>query len=556
MVRGILFEYVPYDFPSHVSRLTREETRSGKVCLLTFLTIRELRRMDDYKKNVIEMVREHIFLWNPVHRDYKNKEQRKQAWEDIDKKIQPPTGSGQVFVANPTNFTADYTQTLELNCNIKTLMHAVSQVFVLQIDREESGSLVPIATVTPAGVSINSHNKDGRYTASGDVSQLRNGPYLNISISQPNKNDSGHYVCVASITDKTSTLAKLTYDLNIQEEGLSEDEIRALVLTVAGKIDRVEMANSNLVKTITRLERQNMDLQKNLTDAAGENNNLRANFSSLELRLKAVEQQLEQERRENNSTDSDVLTKITDLENQILGINLIPGGSGNTNTVVSNCSCCDAYADISKDVSQLQSGQSDLLRQLKESVTNRTNLASDLVKFDSRLDSVSLRLDVLENSTTAHSGIITTLQNSLSTLTRKPQAFSARRSSYTASNPNQTIVGDVGNLTFNTVVLDNYQAFDTSTGQLTIVQPGHYMISLTLSLNMVLSSSMEAGIMVNGNFIGFLSTSSTGILNSGSTTVVVKLAAGDKVKAKVVKVIAQPITLNSDMSIISVMYLG
>ncbi|KAK3755843.1 hypothetical protein RRG08_009017 [Elysia crispata] len=92
MVRGILFEYVPYDFPSHVSRLTREETRSGKVCLLTFLTIRELRRMDDYKKNVIEMVREHIFLWNPVHRDYKNKEQRKQAWEDIDKKIQPPTG--------------------------------------------------------------------------------------------------------------------------------------------------------------------------------------------------------------------------------------------------------------------------------------------------------------------------------------------------------------------------------------------------------------------------------------------------------------------------------
>ncbi|KAK3793644.1 hypothetical protein RRG08_001358, partial [Elysia crispata] len=47
--------------------------------------------MDDYKKNVIEMVREHIFLWNPVHRDYKNKEQRKQAWEDIDKKIQPPT---------------------------------------------------------------------------------------------------------------------------------------------------------------------------------------------------------------------------------------------------------------------------------------------------------------------------------------------------------------------------------------------------------------------------------------------------------------------------------
>ena len=31
--------------------------------------------------------------------------------------------------------------------------------------------------------------------------------------------DSGHYVCVTSITDKTSTLAKLTYDHNIHEKG-------------------------------------------------------------------------------------------------------------------------------------------------------------------------------------------------------------------------------------------------------------------------------------------------------------------------------------------------
>ena len=39
------------------------------------------------------MVRDHILLWNPVHRDYKNKEQGKQVWEDIDTKIRPPTGN-------------------------------------------------------------------------------------------------------------------------------------------------------------------------------------------------------------------------------------------------------------------------------------------------------------------------------------------------------------------------------------------------------------------------------------------------------------------------------
>ena len=121
------------------------------------------------------------------------------------------------------------------------------------------------------------------------------------------------------------------------------------------------MTNSNLVKTITRLERQNVDLQKNLMNT-GENDNLRANYSSLELRLKAVEEQLEQERKENNFSDSDVLTKKQTWKIRPQSSNLILGRSGNTNTVVSNCSCCDAYADIAKDMSQLQDSILDFLR--------------------------------------------------------------------------------------------------------------------------------------------------------------------------------------------------
>ena len=49
--------------------------------------------MDDYKKNnAIEMALDHILLWSPVHRDYKNKERQTQVWEDIDTKIRPPAG--------------------------------------------------------------------------------------------------------------------------------------------------------------------------------------------------------------------------------------------------------------------------------------------------------------------------------------------------------------------------------------------------------------------------------------------------------------------------------
>ena len=63
--------------------------------LVHFLSICELRRMDTYKKNVIEIAQDHILIWNPTSnpRDYKNKEQRKQVWEDIVTNIRTPTGN-------------------------------------------------------------------------------------------------------------------------------------------------------------------------------------------------------------------------------------------------------------------------------------------------------------------------------------------------------------------------------------------------------------------------------------------------------------------------------
>ena len=38
--------------------------------LVQFLPIREMRRMDGFKKNVIEIVQDHILLQDPVHTDY------------------------------------------------------------------------------------------------------------------------------------------------------------------------------------------------------------------------------------------------------------------------------------------------------------------------------------------------------------------------------------------------------------------------------------------------------------------------------------------------------
>ncbi|GFO46870.1 transcription factor adf-1 [Plakobranchus ocellatus] len=45
--------------------------------------------MDDYKKEIIELVRDRPLLWDPKNPEYHNKDQRKQVWEYIDSKCLP-----------------------------------------------------------------------------------------------------------------------------------------------------------------------------------------------------------------------------------------------------------------------------------------------------------------------------------------------------------------------------------------------------------------------------------------------------------------------------------
>ena len=46
--------------------------------------------MDDYKYTVIEKVREIPLLWDPQHVDYKNKDQRQQAWDKLESDMTTP----------------------------------------------------------------------------------------------------------------------------------------------------------------------------------------------------------------------------------------------------------------------------------------------------------------------------------------------------------------------------------------------------------------------------------------------------------------------------------
>lgn len=50
-------------------------------------------RMDDYKENLIGLVRARPLLWNPCVPDYKDKDKRTQVWEELAKILKEPKGT-------------------------------------------------------------------------------------------------------------------------------------------------------------------------------------------------------------------------------------------------------------------------------------------------------------------------------------------------------------------------------------------------------------------------------------------------------------------------------
>ncbi|XP_064609587.1 uncharacterized protein LOC135473652 [Liolophura sinensis] len=67
--------------------------------------------MNDYKHNLISLVQKTPLLWDPRHRDYKNKDQRKQVWEKIEEMLQPPE-TGVTAKDTWTSLTRSYNNAL------------------------------------------------------------------------------------------------------------------------------------------------------------------------------------------------------------------------------------------------------------------------------------------------------------------------------------------------------------------------------------------------------------------------------------------------------------
>ena len=61
---------------------------------IVYRTFRILRvsLMEDYKESLCARVQSATLLWDPTHQDYKNKDQRQQVWDEIDR-TNPARGS-------------------------------------------------------------------------------------------------------------------------------------------------------------------------------------------------------------------------------------------------------------------------------------------------------------------------------------------------------------------------------------------------------------------------------------------------------------------------------
>ena len=53
--------------------------------------------MDDYREQLIELVSARPLLWDPRVADYKDKDQKAQVWENLNGRLNSPTGKCLLF---------------------------------------------------------------------------------------------------------------------------------------------------------------------------------------------------------------------------------------------------------------------------------------------------------------------------------------------------------------------------------------------------------------------------------------------------------------------------
>jgi len=200
--------------------------------------------------------------------------------------------SGSLYLTStPGNFTPGLTHSLTLSCNIHALLPAVSDIFVLQIEKEENGNEAPIASVSGRGAPmIYPGNLQSRITVTGTLDdKTGDGPYLNVTVTDPLEQDKGHYVCVVSGQDNVGKLVKLEDHANVTSTQITLDQVTSVVSNLQGQIDNLLV----------------------------ENNELKQQNTLMTSRFNQLEAELKQEEKENNQSDSSLQKILEELRNNV-----------------------------------------------------------------------------------------------------------------------------------------------------------------------------------------------------------------------------------------------
>ncbi|XP_012946917.1 uncharacterized protein LOC106014222 [Aplysia californica] len=278
--------------------------------------------------------------------------------------------TAQHMHASPANFTPGLTENLVLSCNIHSLLSAVSDIFVLQIDKEEGGNLAPIATVTKSGVTINTSRLQKRVNATGNLDLIGNAPYLNVTLDSPVEQDSGNYICAVSVMDMFGKLVKLEYNITVTFSKITFEEMTDII----------------------------SKLTSHVTDILEENKLLKQTNNLLTSRLDKLEINLQQEKDKNNQSDSDLEHLLEDLKKNISACsNTCSAPISPPTTVLSNPSTTVSSTVVSnKDIQDLRKNQ--LFLQLSvDYLSNTTNkMIDDNLVVKVKVDDLVKRLSAVE----------------------------------------------------------------------------------------------------------------------------------------------------------------
>ncbi|XP_076465509.1 uncharacterized protein LOC143297190 isoform X2 [Babylonia areolata] len=193
------------------------------------------------------------------------------------------------FSITPASFTPGVTARVTMRCDVAESGQDMTQLLLLQLEREEQGRMVPVVTFTPGMVPhVMQNGKDHHVKVEGVENQFQNisGSYLAVIFPFPAAQVAGNYTCVLSGLSSAGLLVRYTQDATLTLSAVDELPrfMTAHVVELRSLIEKLRTEENALKQEGVVLQQNADNVTVKLTSVEQEYTNVVAEMAALQSR--------------------------------------------------------------------------------------------------------------------------------------------------------------------------------------------------------------------------------------------------------------------------------